>query len=564
MSVTKSTPLHIFIKEFLEESKGKYANRSKRKLIELAKTTYKQNQIEKSLPKNDGGTQKDVDDINKAYSRSKKEGDDLKQEIQKRNSTKKVKEEVEPLDEISRKTLGNYVKAASDEIQDQVSGSSFKSGKAGDLYNKSEDTAKTSKRRKGVETAMNKLTKEDLDESLPKNDTGTQKDVDDINKAYSRSKKEGDDLKQEIQKRNSTKKVKEDLDEKASEKQAQHVADAIHSVKDADPISKEKHMAYLKDNLHPDDYAHIERLLKNEEFEALDELSKETLQSYVGKTLDKSTKGSMKDEKIIGVARAANKIAKKIKAEEFEELVNAVLTSTNESEITIALDNLFMFEGSKEDIMAKGSIFKGQGALGVNQNTGVLATLMTHSVADAIDKLLPKRAAEKEKARMEKKFGARDAAKSANDAVKKYMTRNEDFFEAISEDKLGDAKNILESIFAEKVSNRLKSLKEEVAIEYGKAEVSEARKDAASPYHNTYREALEAGYKHAASKGFDVHDEDTSTTHVDPKPSTGTTKSMHFRLLKNGVEHKKQLHVQVYRREGGNNSSNYETNHYIS
>lgn len=70
----------------------------------------------------------------------------------------------EDLTEISRQALGNYIKAAHDDLESSVTGNSFRSGKAGDKYNKAEDTEKELKRRKGIDKAITKLTKEDLAE----------------------------------------------------------------------------------------------------------------------------------------------------------------------------------------------------------------------------------------------------------------------------------------------------------------------------------------------------------------------------------------------------------------
>lgn len=140
----------------------------------------------------------------------------------------------------------------------------------------------------------------------------------------------------------------------------------------------------------------------------------------------------------------------------------------------------------------------------------------------------------------------------------KTKTKMESFFDAIESNSLSAAKEVLESIFAEKVAERLVELKEEVAKRRGSGE---------GVYHDTYRSALERAYKTANDRGFDVHEDDQDTNHVDPRPHGDETKKLHFRLLKDGKEHKQQLHVQVYNRggdEGRPNSSPYELNHYIS
>lgn len=72
-----------------------------------------------------------------------------------------------PVTELSKHTLGNYVRAnANDQVQ-HASSQSFKSGKNNDKYNTSDAwDARTTKREKGMDRALNKLTREDLDEAI--------------------------------------------------------------------------------------------------------------------------------------------------------------------------------------------------------------------------------------------------------------------------------------------------------------------------------------------------------------------------------------------------------------
>lgn len=68
------------------------------------------------------------------------------------------------LAELDKSTLGNYVQAnAADQVQ-RASSASFKSGAAGDKYNKSDDTHKEKMRQKGLERAVKKLTKESIED----------------------------------------------------------------------------------------------------------------------------------------------------------------------------------------------------------------------------------------------------------------------------------------------------------------------------------------------------------------------------------------------------------------
>jgi hypothetical protein len=71
------------------------------------------------------------------------------------------------VNELSKGTLGNYVRAnANDQVQ-HASSQSFMSGKKGDKYNTADAwDARTTKREKGMDRALNKLTKESLDEAI--------------------------------------------------------------------------------------------------------------------------------------------------------------------------------------------------------------------------------------------------------------------------------------------------------------------------------------------------------------------------------------------------------------
>ena len=61
------------------------------------------------------------------------------------------------LDELSKDTLKKYVKANKEDTVQRASSDSFKSGKAGDAYNKADETHKDKMREKGMDRAMSKL-----------------------------------------------------------------------------------------------------------------------------------------------------------------------------------------------------------------------------------------------------------------------------------------------------------------------------------------------------------------------------------------------------------------------
>lgn len=62
--------------------------------------------------------------------------------------------------EISKPTLGRYIKAAGKDVEQRASSQSFKSGQAGDKYNKADPTHKDTRREKGIDRALSRLTRE--------------------------------------------------------------------------------------------------------------------------------------------------------------------------------------------------------------------------------------------------------------------------------------------------------------------------------------------------------------------------------------------------------------------
>lgn len=64
------------------------------------------------------------------------------------------------LPEISKPALGRYIKAAGKDIEQRASSQSFASGRAGDKYNKADTTHQDTRREKGIDRALSKLTRE--------------------------------------------------------------------------------------------------------------------------------------------------------------------------------------------------------------------------------------------------------------------------------------------------------------------------------------------------------------------------------------------------------------------
>jgi hypothetical protein len=64
--------------------------------------------------------------------------------------------------ELNKNTLGSYVKKAGQDIVDRSSAASYRSGAAGDKYNRADTSQKELSREKGIDRALSKLTKEGL------------------------------------------------------------------------------------------------------------------------------------------------------------------------------------------------------------------------------------------------------------------------------------------------------------------------------------------------------------------------------------------------------------------
>lgn len=64
------------------------------------------------------------------------------------------------VNELDRSTLKKYIKAAGKDVEQRASSQSFKSGQAGDKYNKADPTHRDIRREKGIDRALDKLTRE--------------------------------------------------------------------------------------------------------------------------------------------------------------------------------------------------------------------------------------------------------------------------------------------------------------------------------------------------------------------------------------------------------------------
>ena len=104
--------------------------------------------------------------LNKTVTKNK---DQLKKDIEAMKSRLK-KEEAEQVDELSRKTLGSYAKKAGEDLRVNTGSGQRLKGMYGPSSKGSAELKKAAKRQQGLNRAIDKLTKEevDLDEAAPK------------------------------------------------------------------------------------------------------------------------------------------------------------------------------------------------------------------------------------------------------------------------------------------------------------------------------------------------------------------------------------------------------------
>jgi hypothetical protein len=206
--------------------------------------------------------------------------------IQSMNKSKMTKEEVEQVDEISKATMGRYINKAKDSIDMTSYRSGIKDGTAisSSTPYKSNNPLekKLTKRHKGIETAVKKLTKEESEQ------------IDELSKATLKS-----------------------YGNKASDQVRDYVTDKPTSFKASmNNMKREKGLQSLQ------------KRKTNEESEQIDELSKKTLGSYVNKAAerigtkgvsaglriaaDEKSSGNFKDmgKRQKGISRAVNKLTK--------------------------------------------------------------------------------------------------------------------------------------------------------------------------------------------------------------------------------------------------------------
>ncbi len=96
----------------------------------------------------------------------------------------------------------------------------------------------------------------------------------------------------------------------------------------------------------------------------------------------------------------------------------------------------------------------------------------------------------------------------------------------------------------------------------GKSFVREGGNEPFPVYHDTYGSAINAIDDYVKMRGFELDQEEYSTTYLDAffKPKPGETKSDSLTLYKDGKPQRKMMNVQIY----GMDSGKFELNMYIN
>ena len=181
-----------------------------------------------------------------------------------------MSEDFEQLDELSKGTLASYIKIAAQNLPGHVmQGADI--NRTGDLKKANKEYSKAIKRRNGIQVAANKLTKEELEEMTKAQMDKREDYVKGMKKNYKDFVSKYGTRAKDVMYATATKMaMKEELDEEL--------------------------------NLEDFSLEELQDFMMSEDFEQLDELSKKTLASYIGK----ASKAYAKHDKQLGLADKAN------------------------------------------------------------------------------------------------------------------------------------------------------------------------------------------------------------------------------------------------------------------
>lgn len=306
-------------------------------------------------------------------------------------------------------------------------------------------------------------------------------------------------------------------------------------------------------NLEDIDPALVEEFMQSEEFEQLDELSKKTLKSYVGKAVDrvsdtqfragkhweKGNKASADYEsketlkRMRGIHKATSRMAKE-DVEQTDEA--ATMQPKGPARVDVpAYKRVNMKPLSLKDVVTKSTEKKSNQPNAVKEEAEQIDELSKKTLASYAKKASSsshENSASNLASRAAYKLGSNDADDGAKD----------------------DEKSFRRSKGVGKAIDRL--TKEEVELDEAKGSYE--------LYHSQYSGAVHHGLAHHASKeGLSVHDDDYHQ-HVSMgprKPAEGETVSHHIPAKDTkGNDH--MIHMQVYNKGGDNKP--YELNTYSS
>lgn len=88
------------------------------------------------------------------------------------------------------------------------------------------------------------------------------------------------------------------------------------------------------------------------------------------------------------------------------------------------------------------------------------------------------------------------------------------------------------------------------------------KEDKTDIYYPTYNKVVKAAELYAIRKGYEIDDDDMFDQVSSRKPNKGQTVRYTVGLKKDGVESKKKLSFQIYKRDQG--SETYELNVYVA
>jgi hypothetical protein len=516
-----------------------------------------------------------------------------------------IKESVEQIDELSKKTLGSYVNKASGKL---ASHGTNLMGSVGNFNIKNAEYhgSKIDKRQKGISKAVAKLTKEsveDLDEvSIATLDSYRKKSFDEpgfkrqagralaFNKLSShgdskvKSSEEIDVAKSQIKDlikpehhskypiskitsmshgrkiyrdASAAGHLKEEVEEQLEENG--DAWDALVAKRKANAATKKPvdHNADLKLNItKAQNSQRVSKILAKEEVE-LDEMNigkkqprpdthhivdKENKPLSLAAYYDKAKAEKDRDEKHPGAKVITRGPRGKVK--ESVELDEKELTDTDVKQKEKVV------KGMKKNIQSFKDKY-GEKAKGVMYATATKIAQKMPDVKEEVEEL----------EELSKKTLGSYIKKSIVDAAHKTRIAGDPSVKNVpgsGVDKRIDAgeKAVKRERNTEKAINKL--TRESIELE-------EAKKEPMEVYHTGYSAALQHAEKHLNKQGYDIHPDDWQQhiSHGPSKPSEGKTVQLHVPLHKDGVKSKKVAHIQVYNR-GNTIPKNNELNMYVN